>query len=71
MSRCAGWHGAQEYTQLHLPEVERVCRDGVWLSHTAFLGEKRDVDDVIEAIAKVQMLASTLCEAETVAADRL
>jgi dTDP-4-amino-4,6-dideoxygalactose transaminase len=70
MSRCPGWHCAQEYTQLNLPEAERVCRDGVWLSHTVFLGDKRDVDDVIEAIAKVQLLASTLSEPEAIAAHR-
>ncbi|HKO18452.1 MAG TPA: DegT/DnrJ/EryC1/StrS family aminotransferase, partial [Acidobacteriaceae bacterium] len=55
-----GWSAAQDYPNLHLPVAERVCREGVWLSHTVFLGEKRDVDDVLEALRKVQQLAPTL-----------
>ena len=50
----------QDYTKLRLPVAERVCREGVWLSHTALLGEKRDVDDLLEGLRKVQKLASTL-----------
>jgi dTDP-4-amino-4,6-dideoxygalactose transaminase len=64
MSRFPGWHCPQDYTQLSLPEAERVCRDGVWLSHTAFLGDKHDVDDVIEAVKKVQSLASSLLDSK-------
>ena len=56
----ANWSAAQDYTKLRLPVAERVCREGVWLSHNAFLGEKRDVDDVLEGLRKVQKLASTL-----------
>jgi 3-amino-5-hydroxybenzoate synthase len=56
----ANWSAAQDYTKLRLPVAERVCREGVWLSHTALLGEKRDVDDLLEGLRKVQKLASTL-----------
>jgi dTDP-4-amino-4,6-dideoxygalactose transaminase len=66
MARCANWHAAQNYANLQLPESERACREGVWLSHNVFLGEKRDIDDVLDAIRKVQLLASTL-KPETVA----
>jgi dTDP-4-amino-4,6-dideoxygalactose transaminase len=55
-----GWQAAQEYSRLQLPVVERVCREGVWLSHNALLGERRDVDDVLEALRKVQRLAPAL-----------
>ena len=51
---------AQEYGKLHLPEAERVCRDGAWLSHTALLGERADVDDVMEALRKVQKESGAL-----------
>jgi hypothetical protein len=58
LARCNGWHAAQDYEHLQLPEAERVCRDGVWLNHTVFLGDRSDVDDIIEALKKVQRLAS-------------
>lgn len=50
----------QEYGKLRLPEAERVCRDGVWLSHTVFLGDRKDIDDVMEALRKVQKAAPQL-----------
>jgi dTDP-4-amino-4,6-dideoxygalactose transaminase len=56
----ASWTAAQDYANLQLPVAERVCREGVWLSHTVFLGEKRDVDDVLEALRKVQRMAPAL-----------
>lgn len=60
LARCIGWHAGQDYGRLQLPEAERVCRDGVWLNHTVFLGDRSDVDDIIEAFKKVQRLASTV-----------
>lgn len=45
---------------LNLPVAERVSREGVWLSHNALLGDRGDVDDLIEALQKVRRLASTL-----------
>jgi dTDP-4-amino-4,6-dideoxygalactose transaminase len=56
--------GSQE---LSLPVSERVCREGVWLSHNALLGDRTDIDDLIEALRKVRRLASTL---QPVAAER-
>lgn len=67
-SRCVNQHAAQDYAQLQLPVAERACREGVWLSHNVFLGEKRDIDDVLEALRKVQRMASTL--ASKVAGNR-
>jgi dTDP-4-amino-4,6-dideoxygalactose transaminase len=60
LSHRSGWHAAQDYHSLYLPEAERVCKDGVWLNHTVFLGDDRDVDDVLESFRKVQTLASTV-----------
>jgi dTDP-4-amino-4,6-dideoxygalactose transaminase len=45
---------------LRLPVAERACREGVWLSHNALLGDRRDIDDLIDALQKVRRLASTL-----------
>jgi dTDP-4-amino-4,6-dideoxygalactose transaminase len=60
LESCKGWHAGQDYARLSLPEAERVCRDGIWLNHTVFLGDEGDIDDVIEGFSKVQKLASTL-----------
>lgn len=65
LARSTGWHAAQDYQRLHLPEAERVCKDGIWLNHTVFLGDDRDVNDVLEAFRKVQRLASTVPVLET------
>ena len=51
---------AQDYAKLHLPVAERACRECLWLNHDVFLGETRDVDDVLEALRRVQRMASTL-----------
>ena len=59
---------AQVYGKLNLPEAERVCRDGVWLSHTVFLGDRRDIDDVMEALHKVRKYAPSLQPQEQTAA---
>jgi hypothetical protein len=59
------------YRELYLPEAERLCRDGIWLNHTVFLGDHGDVDDMIRAIEKVQSeaaaLRTSLAREETVA----
>jgi dTDP-4-amino-4,6-dideoxygalactose transaminase len=46
--------------KLFLPVAERVCREGVWLSHNALLGNRSDVDDLLEALHKVRRFAGTL-----------
>lgn len=51
---------AQDYERLCLPVSERVCREGVWLSHGMLLGDQTDMDDMIEALDKVRRLASTV-----------
>lgn len=59
-ARCGDWRWPQPYEELQLAESERVCRDGVWLSHNVFLGDGRDVDDIIEALRKLQTCSSAL-----------
>lgn len=65
-ARGGSWHAAQDYANLHLPVAERACREGIWLNHQVFLGERRDVDDVVEALIKVKQLASTLTASPTI-----
>jgi dTDP-4-amino-4,6-dideoxygalactose transaminase len=50
----------RDYEQLSLAEAERVCRDGIWLSHNLFLGDRGDVDDILQAMRKIQQEAATL-----------
>lgn len=65
-ARCSGWQAGQDYERLNLAAAERACRDGVCLNHTLFLGGRRDVDDIIAAMKKVQSLASSIANLQTV-----
>jgi dTDP-4-amino-4,6-dideoxygalactose transaminase len=57
---CGSWHSQQKYESLCLVEGERICRDGIWLEQNVFAGGHEDVDDVLAAFEKVQVLASSL-----------
>jgi dTDP-4-amino-4,6-dideoxygalactose transaminase len=57
---CSVWKASQDYESLNLPESERLCRDGIWLEQTFFLGTARDVEDIVEACQKIQKLAGKL-----------
>ena len=35
------------------PNAERACREAVWLEHRHLLGEKSDMDAIVEAIGKI------------------
>jgi hypothetical protein len=36
------------------PTCEDVCARGLWLAQSLLLGERRDMDDIVTAIARVQ-----------------
>ncbi|MFO7906177.1 MAG: DegT/DnrJ/EryC1/StrS family aminotransferase [Planctomycetota bacterium] len=42
------------------PENDQLTREAVWLFHKLLLGSKRDMDDIVEAIAKIQRHAGEL-----------
>lgn len=65
-----GWRAPQDYEHLALPEAERICRDGIWLSHNMFLGDQTDVDDIVLAIDKLQRHAPALLASRGAAASR-
>ena len=44
----------------NLPKNDELCATAFLLEQNMLIGEKRDVDDVLEAFNKVQKLASTL-----------
>jgi dTDP-4-amino-4,6-dideoxygalactose transaminase len=51
----------EKYRQgLHLPKNDQLCATAFLLEQNVLLGEKRDVDDVLEAFNKVQKNAAAL-----------
>lgn len=46
-----------DYGKYHLPEVEQACEEAVWLQQALLLAEKRDMDDVVAAVRKIQIAA--------------
>lgn len=42
-----------DYTTTHCPVCEAVCRDAVWIAHTALLAEPDQVRSIADAVAKV------------------
>jgi dTDP-4-amino-4,6-dideoxygalactose transaminase len=47
------------------PQNERLCSEAVWLTQTMLLGPKKDMDDIAEAIRKVQTHAPQLVKGAT------
>jgi dTDP-4-amino-4,6-dideoxygalactose transaminase len=43
-----------DYTGVHCPVCEQVCQDAAWLAQTVLLGTKKDMDDIAEAVRKIQ-----------------
>jgi dTDP-4-amino-4,6-dideoxygalactose transaminase len=44
----------------HCPENDRLCEEGVWMFQTMLLGSKQDMDQIAEAIRKIQKNAGEL-----------
>ena len=59
---CGNWSSPQDYKSLFLPESERICKDGIWLEHYLFLGNRQDVDDILAAFEKIQERAGSLSQ---------
>ena len=51
-------HAAQKYPRLirslPCPVAEQVCQESVWLFQNLLLGSRKDMDDIVEAITKIQ-----------------
>jgi len=58
------WAGGQKppqpYESLYLPESEKFCEDGIWLEHHLFLGDPRDMEDIVTAAKKIAQQATKL-----------
>jgi dTDP-4-amino-4,6-dideoxygalactose transaminase len=50
-----GRHQGPPLPEVRLPVAERAgYAEGVWLTQNVLLGERADMDDVVEAVAKLQ-----------------
>jgi len=51
---CPYYGKEMDYTKVHCPNTEQVCREVVWLPQTVLLGSKEDMEDIIRAVRKVR-----------------
>jgi dTDP-4-amino-4,6-dideoxygalactose transaminase len=54
---------ADYFERIHCPANDRVCEQGVWLFQTLFLGPRSDMDQIADAVRKVQKQAGKLVNA--------
>lgn len=48
-----------DYSQVHCPVTERVCaEEAIWMGQSILLAEREDMDDIVEAVAKIQRARS-------------
>lgn len=45
---------AVDYGAMRLPQVERACEEAVWLDQSLLLAEPGEMDDIVNAVAKIQ-----------------
>jgi dTDP-4-amino-4,6-dideoxygalactose transaminase len=46
----------------HCPENDRLCEEAVWFTQNMLLGPRRDMDQIVDAILKVQKHAAELAQ---------
>jgi dTDP-4-amino-4,6-dideoxygalactose transaminase len=50
------WIEGINYHEIHLPVTEHACNEeAVWITQPALLGTEKDMEDIVKAIAKIQM----------------
>jgi perosamine synthetase len=50
--------------ELHYPGNDQLCEEAVWFTQNMLLGDKRDIDDIADAIAKVYENRDALAKAQ-------
>ena len=72
-SRYPAWSTARAAAPAaNCPNAERAAyRESVWLPHQLLLGTESDIDDIVEAVLKVQRDAADLAGLETAEVERL
>jgi perosamine synthetase len=51
--------------QNRCPENDRLCAEAVWLTQTMLLGSRKDMDDIAEAVQKVQRHADRISRTDS------
>ena len=46
-----------DWSKQDAPITRRISQEVVWLDHSAFIGDRKGVDDIVEALRKVQQYA--------------
>jgi hypothetical protein len=46
----------------HCPENDKLCEEAVWLTQAMLLGPRGDMDQIAEAIRKIQLSAAELVQ---------
>ncbi len=54
---------AEYFERIHCPANDRLCEQGVWFYQTMFLGPRSDMDQIAEAVRKIQKQAGKLVKA--------
>ncbi len=49
--------------RIHCPANDRLCEEAVWFTQTMFLGPRSDMDQIAEAVRKIQKHAGNLARA--------
>ena len=47
----------------HVPEHEKLCREAVWFTQNMFIGERQDMEQIADAVRKIQAYAPDLAKA--------
>ena len=53
----------QWFERNHTPENDRLCEEAVWLTQSKLLGDRSDMEQIAEAIRKIQKFSSDLRDA--------
>jgi dTDP-4-amino-4,6-dideoxygalactose transaminase len=54
---------AQALDRIHCPANERLCEEAVWFTQTMLLGDRSDMDQIAEAIRRIQKHAGAIATA--------
>ena len=49
--------------RIHCPANDRLCEEAVWMMQTMFLGPRSDMDQIADAVRKIQKQAGKLLKA--------
>jgi len=43
-----------DYEKVSCPNAEKICQQAMWLKHSLLLGEKKDMQDIVDAVIKIR-----------------